>query len=178
MAHDHRECPCSSRGKFAAPGTKSEAEEIDDEHNRVLPLPTTGRPLSTVNQVHYALKGGRENPREPCRSPATGPDIDHDHARVIHDLDTGDARYTQAYQFGQSIYTPWHASIYEATSLRLLGSWTHEPINGRISQVKQCARALPRLTNWPEIVAQAATLPHDISHALIEQVNALVLGAG
>lgn len=24
-----------------------------------LPLPTSGRPLTTVNQIHYALKGGK-----------------------------------------------------------------------------------------------------------------------
>lgn len=112
------------------------------------------------------------------------PEVDHDRAKVILDLDTGDARYDRVYQYGQIIYAPrrvaswYYASLYEATSLSLLGDWTHEPMNGRMKRVKQCARALSRLTNWPEIVAQAALLPHDVSHALIEQVNGLVREAG
>jgi hypothetical protein len=111
------------------------------------------------------------------------PDMNHDQARILHNLVTGDRTYAKAYQFGQVIYAPFtagswsYAHVYEASALGLLGSWTHEPMNGRMSLIKQCARELSRLTDWPEVIRVADKLPHEVLHDLVARANASIRAA-
>lgn len=112
--------------------------------------------------------------------PAAPDDMNHGQGKTLRNLVTSDRTYPKAYQFGQVIYAPFtagagsYAVLYEASSLSLLGSWNHEPANGRLNLIKQCARELSRLTDWPEVICSTDELPHEVLHELVTRANACI----
>lgn len=115
------------------------------------------------------------------------PVMDHIHSKQLRNwtIPAGQI-YPIARQFGQIVYAPRHvgcwiyAYLYEASSQGLIGAWECEPVNGRVERIKQCAKNISQLCDWGRVIAltQATELSHEVTCALIAQVNELVRVAG
>lgn len=98
-------------------------------------------------------------------------------------LANGDSEtIARAWQYGSMVYVPsrvghWiYAQLYEVSSQFLIASWRHQPINGKVSLVKQCASELSEL-DWQRLVEQREHPSHDFIHPFVEQANAAIAKA-